>query len=403
MKKLILSFALAGLVSVSFAQKKVAKSAERNFKKGELTTALDEINEALQDPETKDDPANYLLKGKIQTKMFESGEVDDMSTVDVGRDAFDTFNSTMGMVDNDESSKVGKEVYKEDIDGMPENLRPYGIYTLKNVSFRKAIDTYEEDNFEMAYEYFALAADIDPVDTTMNFNAGYLANDLGKTAEAKKYFTRLLDIEEYNKLNAYYFLIQIANSEDNDPEEALRLIGEARKADPTDKTLAEYEIQLLLQLNKMDEALTSVVSALENDPKNPGILLRYGYLLEQSGDLEGALEQYKKSVEADPEFFEGNNYAGAIYLEKARVILNEVGGLSDEEWEAKSDAMNKEAEDLYRESIPYFTRASEIQPESTDILRILFQVHERLGNEAEKEKYNQKLIKLLGEDWLEEG
>ncbi|SNS27727.1 Tetratricopeptide repeat-containing protein [Belliella buryatensis] len=401
MKKLILSIALAGLVSVSFAQKKVAKSAEKNFKKGELTTALEEINAALSNPETMDDPSNYLLKGKIQTKMFEAGDENEMSTVAIGRDAFGTFTKTMEMVDNDESSKVGKEVYKDDLAGMPENLRPFGIVTLKNTAFQKAIATYEEDNMEMAYEFFALAGDIDPTDSTMNFNAGYIANDLGKYEEAKKYFNRLLELEDYNKLNAYYFLIQIATSADADPEEALRLIGEARKADPTDKTLAEYEIQLLLQLNKMDEALTSVVSALENDPENAGILLRYGYLLEQSGDLEGALVQYKKSVEADPDFFEGNNYAGAIYLEKARVILNEVGNLSDEEWEKRADSMNKEAEGYYRDAVPYFTKATEIRPDSTDILEILFQIHTRLGNKEEAEKYNQKLIAILGENWME--
>ncbi|MFD2036630.1 tetratricopeptide repeat protein [Belliella marina] len=401
MKKLILSLALVGFVTVSFAQKKVVKSAERNYKKGELTTALSEVEDALADPETKDDPATSLLKGQIQTKMFDAGDENEMSTVEVGRDAFGTFSKTMEMIDNDKNSKVGKDLWKDDVPGMPENLRPFGIETLKNSAFAKAIATYEEDNLEMAYEYFALASDISPTDTTMNFNAGYLANQLDKTDEAKIYFNRLLEIEEYNKLNTYYFLIQIASAIDKDPEEAYRLVKLAKEEDPTDKTLAEFEIQFLLQLDKMDEAMTSVVDALKNDPENTGILLRYGYLLEQSGDLDGALVQYKKSVDADPDFFEGNYYAGAIYIEKARAILAEVGGLSDSEWEEKSDAMNKEAEDLYKESVPYFTKASELKPDSTEILETLFQIHTRLDNKEEAEKYNQKLISILGEDWME--
>lgn len=401
MKKLILSLALVGFVTVSFAQKKVVKSAEKNFKKGELTTALTEIESALQDPETKDDPEVYLLKGQIQTKMFDSAAGNEMSTVELGKDTYAVFTKTMEMVNNDKDSKVGKDVYKEDFVGMPENLRPYGLETLKNSVFQKAVDTYEEDNLDMAYEYFALASDISPTDSTMNFNAGYLAFQLDKTDEAKVYLNRLLEIEEYDKLNAYYFLIQIASGADKDPEEAYRLVTEARKIDPTDKTLAEFEIQLLLQLDKLDEAMKSVVSALENDPENTGLLLRHGYLLEQSGDMDGALVQYEKSVEVDPDFFEGNNYAGAIYIEKARVILNEVGGLSDAEWEKRADAMNKEAEGLYRKAVPFFTRAADIKPESTDILEILFQIHTRLENEAEAEKYNQKLIAILGENWME--
>ncbi|MCH7412224.1 methyltransferase [Belliella sp. R4-6] len=401
MKKLILSLALVGFVTVSFAQKKVLKSAEKNYKKGELTTALTEVEEALSDPETKDDPSTIFLKGQIQTKMFDTADENEMSTVTLGRDAFSTFSKTMEMINNDKSSKVGKDLWKDDLPGMPDNLRSFGIETLKNATFNKAIATYEEDNLEMAYEYFALASDISPQDTTMNFNAGYLANQLDKTEEAKVYFNRLLEIEEYNKLNTYYFLIQIASSIDKDPEEAYRLVKLAKEEDPTDKTLAEFEIQFLLQLDKMDEAMSSVVEALKNDPENTGILLRYGYLLEQSGDLDGALVQYKKSVAADPDFFEGNYYAGAIFIEKARTILNEVGSLSDEEWEKKSDAMNKEAEDLYKESIVYFTKASELKPDSTEILETLFQIHTRLDNKEEAEKYNQKLISILGENWME--
>jgi tetratricopeptide (TPR) repeat protein len=224
---------------------------------------------------------------------------------------------------------------------------------------------------------------------------------VGKSDEAKEYFTHLLDIEEYNKLNAYYFLIQIASAEDNDPEEAYRVVTMAREEYPEDKGLAEFEIQLLLQLDKMDEAMTSIEKALENDPDNPAIRLRYGYLKEKSGDMDGALEEYKRTVEADAEFFEGNYYAGAIYLDKARNIITEVNNLSDEDWDKMSEEMLAEADGLYSDALPYFTKASELQPDNTDIMEILYQIHTRLENEAKVEEYDQKLSEKLGDDWLE--
>ena len=49
----------------------------------------------------------------------------------------------------------------------------------------------------MSYEYFALASNISPTDTTMNFNAGFLANQLDKTEEAKVFFNRLLEIGKH--------------------------------------------------------------------------------------------------------------------------------------------------------------------------------------------------------------
>ena len=399
MRKLIVLLALVGFATTAFAQKKVMNSADRNFKRGNFEEALLEVNAALQHPETKDQPETLLLLGKIQTKMFDSDSAYDQSAVEKGREAFQTFNNTMEMVGNDKESSIGKEVYKEDMAGIPENLKPYTMFSLKMASFNKAIQNYEEDDYEMAYEFFALSADIDHQDTTVNFNAGYLANDLGKTEEAKTYFMRLLEVDEYDKLTAYYLLIQLANTE-KDQEEAYRWVTEAKKQYPDDKALNEFEIQLLLHLNKMDEALESIKQALAEEPNDAGNLLRYGYLKEQSGDIDGALEEYIKAVKADPDFFEAQYYTGAIYLDRARAILAEVNNLSDVEWEKRSESMTKEANDLYLESVPYFTKASEIQPENTEIMEILFQIHTRLKNSAEAEKFNQKLIAILGENWM---
>ncbi len=401
MKKLILLLALVGFATTAFAQKKVVRSAERNFKRGNLTEAITDINNALQDPETMEDPETLFIKGQIQTKMFDQDSTNTQETVETGREAYTTFQETLEMVDNDKSSDIGEAIYKEDIAGVPDNLRPYSMTSLKIASFNKAIIAYEQDDNEMAYEFFSLAADIDPTDTTVNFNSGFLANDLGKFDEAKKYFNNLLEIEDYDKLNAYYFLIQIASGEEKNPEEAYKVVTAAREDYPQDKTLAEFEIQLLLQLNKMDEAMASIEEALKEDPENAGILLRYGYLKEQSGDVEGALEEYKKAVKADPEFYEGQYYTGAIYLDRARAILADVNNLSDEEWESKSESMSEEANNLYKDAIPFFTKASELQPENTEVMEILFQIHTRLKNEEEAEKYNQKLISILGENWLE--
>jgi tetratricopeptide (TPR) repeat protein len=402
MKKLILSLAVVGIAStVAFGQKKVVKSAEKNLRKGNLEEAYTEIKSATADEETGSQSDTYFIKGKIETKMFEADSSNTQSTVDLGREAQESFVKTFEMEDNDSTSKVSKDLFKEVLPDMPENFQGEGIYRLKNASFNKAIAKYEEEDMELSHEFFALAADLDPNDTSIVFNAGYTANMIGNTEAAKKYFTELLDVPEYNKLNAYYFLIQIASAEDNDPEEAYRVVTEAREEYPDDKGLAEFEIQLLLQLDKMDEAMTSIEKALVNDPNNPAIRLRYGYLKEKSGDMEGALEEYKKTVEADPEFFEGNYYAGAIYLDKARNIITEVNNLSDDEWEAKSETMLKEADGLYLEALPYFTKASELKPDNTDIMEILFQIHTRLKNEAKAEEYNQILSDKLGENWLE--
>lgn len=401
MKKLILSMALIGATTLAFAQKKVIRSAEKNFKSGDLTAAMTDIKTASSDPETGSDPATYLLKAQIETKIFGSDSSNTASTVESGQVALDSYHKAFEMAGSNKEDGVGKDIYTEDLPGVPDNLRPYSIFTLKNFAFDKALERYNDEDQEMAYEFFDLAGQIDLNDTTVHYNAGYIANDLGKFDEAKKHFGYLLDIEDYNKLTVYYLMVQIISGEDKDPEAAYEIIMAGREDYPEDKVLAEYEIQLLLQLNKMDEAMASIQEALKNDPNNAGILLRSGYLKEQSGDTEGALLDYKKSVVADPEFYDGNYYTGALLLDKSLKILNELSSLSDEEWESRSKAMGEEANLHYEEAVPYFEKALEIRPDNADLMAILFRVHYRLKNVEEAEKYNKMLIELKGPNWQE--
>lgn len=401
MKKLILSMVLIGATSLAFGQKKVVKEAEKGFKSGDLQTALTAIDAASTNPETSGDPATHLLKAQIETKIFGSDSSNTMETVQLGASALETFKKAFEMAGSDKAGGVGKGIYEDDLPGMPDNLRPYSILTLKNVAFDKGIERYTDDDFEMAYEFFNMAGEIDLSDTTIHYNAAFLANDLGKYEDAKRHFEYLIGVPEYNKLNAYYFMVQILSTQEKNPEAAFELVTKAKQEYPTDKVLAEYEIQLLLQLNKMDEAMAQINEALAIDPNNTGLLLRSGYLKEQAGDLDGGLVDYKKSVEIDPNFFEGNYYTGALLLEQATTLLNTLNDLSDAEWEKQSPIVGKKADENYAEAAKYFSKAIEIRPDNTDIMIILYQVHMRLKNTAEVAALDKKLTELLGANWQE--
>jgi tetratricopeptide (TPR) repeat protein len=272
---------------------------------------------------------------------------------------------------------------------------------LKNIAYEKAIDRYNEEDQEMAFQFFEFIGELDETDSSAIYNAGFIANDLGKFEEAKRNFYKLLDMPDYNRLNAYYFLVQIISSEDKNPQAAYDIVMRARKDYPEDKMLGVTEIQLLLQLNKFDDAMKSIKEALKSDPSNPDLLLRSGYLKEQSGDLEGAMEDYKKSVETNPNFYEGNYYTGALMLETSRKILAELNNLSDAEWEKQSADYGKRAAEFERNSIPYFESALKIRPENTDIMMVLYQINFKLKNDAEANKYDKLLIQKLGADWKE--
>ncbi|MCE2707049.1 MAG: tetratricopeptide repeat protein [Bacteroidota bacterium] len=401
MKKLILSLALMAAATFAFGQKKVVKEAEKGFKTGNLQTALTAIEGAITNPETSGDPATFLLKAQIQTKMFGSDSSNTKETLEIGNQALATFNKTIEMAGDSKTSPLGKVLFGEEVNGMPDNLRPYGINTLKNVSLDKAIERYNVDDLEMSYEFFNLAGEIDKTDSSTHYNAGFLANNLGRFEDAKRHFGYLLDLPTYNKTNAYYTLIPILSTEEKNPEAAYAMVTKARVEYPEDRILAEYEIQLLLQLDRMDEAMSQIKDALAKDPNNTRLLLRSGYLKEKGGDIAGAMADYKKSVEVDPMFFEGNYYTGDLILEQTQKIMTELNSLPDDEWEKKSQEMGKQIDDLFRQTIPYFSKALEIKPDDVNTLIRLFQVYTRLKNAAEAENMNKKLSAILGPNWQE--
>jgi tetratricopeptide (TPR) repeat protein len=88
-------------------------------------------------------------------------------------------------------------------------------------------------------------------------------------------------------------------------------------------------------------------------------------------------------------------------LEKSRAILAELNSLSDAEWEKRSKEMGTQADELYKQAVPYFNKALEIKPDNTDIMIILFQVHTRLKNTAEVNAMNAKISAILGANWQE--
>src|SRR5690554_4119924 len=133
--------------------------------KGSLQEAYTEIQAAMQDAETGNQPDTYLLKGKIETKMFAADSSNTAETLSLGRTALGSFQKTMELAGNDSSSKIGKEVYKPVMDGVPEGLQGEGVLQLKNASFIKALDRYEDEDMENAFGFFSLAADIDTADT----------------------------------------------------------------------------------------------------------------------------------------------------------------------------------------------------------------------------------------------
>ena len=122
MKKLVLSLALVAVASLAFGQKKVVKEAEKGFKSGNLQAALVAIDAATTNPETSADPATFMVKAQIQTKIFSRDSSNTMETLKAGNEALATFNTAFEIAGSSKASPVGKLVYADELAGIPDNL-----------------------------------------------------------------------------------------------------------------------------------------------------------------------------------------------------------------------------------------------------------------------------------------
>jgi tetratricopeptide (TPR) repeat protein len=102
------------------------------------------------------------------------------------------------------------------------------------------------------------------------------------------------------------------------------------------KELAPYNLEfrnkyadVLIDLNKVNEAIEEYNFVLKEYPKNLTALVNYGYLKIKNGDIKGAYELYQRGLKYDPDYEQLNMNMAAWYLytndvQQAKTCLNKV-------------------------------------------------------------------------------
>jgi tetratricopeptide (TPR) repeat protein len=89
----------------------------------------------------------------------------------------------------------------------------------------------------------------------------------------------------------------IALIENGESEKAMEEIERNLEADPESATFHYLHAYALVAESKPDEALTAIEKTLENDPSFEGAAFLKGRILEQKGDLDGAIELYQQEAD----------------------------------------------------------------------------------------------------------
>lgn len=197
------------------------------------------------------------------------------------------------------------ELSLNDIDGLIETgeealtLFPnqYPLY------FYTALAYYQKGNDNKAISYFnqCLAFDIDDVNLKSqiysNLGGAYQAQKKYKESDAA--YEKALDLapKDTYTLNNYAYFLSL-RGENLDKAEKMSL--KSNQLEPNHASFQDTYAWVLFKLKKYKEAQVWIQKAIENNPKSATQFDHFGDILYQLGDLDGALNNWKRALELDP-------------------------------------------------------------------------------------------------------
>jgi len=406
MKKLVaITFALL-FASVSFAQKKELKAAEKAIKNGnfaEAKTLLSKVESLMTSLDDKSKGKYHFLLGKA---LYADGSG---AEADMGK-AIESLN------------KSGS-AYSAQANEMKSGM--------VNTFLTKANTALEQKNYSASSSGFEKAYRLSPKDTLYLFYAASIAVNGQEYDSALKFYNELQEMKYSGAETEYVALSKETGEEEVFPNKAMRDISvkagthikptekttkarsgeiaknialiyvsqgdnekaisamkEARESNPDDLNLLLNEANVYYKMGNTAKYKELITEAASKDPNNPELLYNLGVISVESGDKEGAKGYYKKAIEVDPSYFNAQLNMAALLLSEEDVLNEAMGalGMSAAD-ERKYDELKTQKNNLYKSAIPYLTSALELKPNNINAAKTLMSIYSALDDTAKFKEY----------------
>ena len=376
MKKLTSFFiVLFALQTVAFGQNKNVRKAGSALDKGELAEAKAQIDPAINDEKTKDDAKTWLLYGQVYQAIAD----DSTNSVQVDEPylkAMEGYDKAMALEEEGSTEYSQAQLMKEQVWANAVN---------------KGAALYTDKDYKNAITYFDVAKMAKPQDTTAYIYAGISAQQAGELNDAAENYAFLVDSLDYKSEDFYNSLIYIYLVEQKDNEKAIDYLQKAQEAFPDNPDFLKREITVLITNEKYDEAKDKLAKAIEAEPDNAILYYNRGYLYEQMGDGEQAVENYQKATELDPNYFDAAFNLAAYYYNEAAEILQEANNMDLKEYEKRGKEIEDDAMEYFEKALPPLEKSRDLKPDDQKVLTTLQTVYTRLGMDEKAEEVATKL------------
>lgn len=368
----LLVLLMAGMFS-AFAQSSEVTNAFTLYNIRQVDKAKEAIDKATVNDRTKNDAKTWAYRSLIYSTL----------AVDSSKKASMEQNLTTTLAAIQTGKALDKKnEFKTDFDNASRNLAQ--VYATRGITMFNAKD------FKGAEESFKFVSNVIPTDTTWLTNVAVAATNAGDYKEAANSYTALLKIKQTAR---YSQLLAEAQLAQKDSAAYMKTIEDARVKYPMDNALITDEINFYLAKGQGSQIIGKLKNAIDKDPKNSSLYVVLGSAYEKLNQVDSAEAIYKKGIALDPKNFAANFNLGAIYYNKAAVILSKANKLPRNKV-AEYNLEVARFKKTFESATPYLESALAIKPDDVSTLTSLKEIYARI-NKNDKAAEMQKRLAAL--------
>ena len=173
-----------------------------------------------------------------------------------------------------------------------------------------------------------------------------------------------------------------------DTASAVRVLQDAMVKFPQEPWFLQVMINLCISTKNSEKAIDYLTQAIEREPNMPEYYLIKGNLNANMEHYAEALADYDKVIELNPQMADAYAGKGRVHYNEASKLLEEAAYIQDAK--AYKKALN-DVNDKLRESLPFFEKAHELDPENREYMINLKSIYYRLHMDDKYEAMQEKL------------
>ena len=360
MRKLTLSLLISSISLISFSQSKNVQNAYNEFRKekNNVKTNISEakyfIDLAHKNETTSNDPKMWNYRAQIYLEIINNHPNMDENAV------FEATEAHIRCLDKNKKGKiiVRKWTREEDVvNGLVQcgyKLFNSGTDDYNNKEYNKAIKKYEEIFRIIPFDTDNLLKRGNIVPEAIYKNLFLTALQLENEELQINYLQKSIDLNTNDPM--VYYNMSLVYSKKNELQNALKYIKKGLEQFPSEISLINLEIDLLMKMgSSTEDIITKLSEAIDLDNSNEILYIIRSQMYSKIENIDAAESDLIEALEINPESSTANNNLAGLYLDLSVQVDNELKEYRGSN-RVKINSFEEEILSLQKKALPYLIK-----------------------------------------------